>query len=435
MKANHTVSRRKFLSTTAGALAIPYFVPSTALGKGGAVAPSERITLGLIGAGGMGRGNMRGFLRNPDAQAIAVCDVDQKHAEQAARDINEKQGNDDCKQYADFRELLARDDIDAVCVATPDHWHAINCVAAANAKKHIYCQKPMTHTFAEGQAVVEAARRNRIIFQVGSQQRSRKNFRHAVELVRNGHIGRVRHIEIGLPTGHKGPRGPAEQAKVQEVPAHIDYDFWCGPSPKHPYIPARLHFNWRWHLSYGGGQLMDWIGHHNDIGHWGVDMDRSGPVEVQAADFVYPSDRTVYDSAWRYEVWCRYAGGLTTCISNEYERGTRWIGDDGWVFVSRGRMDASERAWTDPAYDPGPVRVYHSPEHHRNFLDGVKTGKECICPAETGHRSITPGHLGLLSQALGGRKINWDPASETVVGDPAADALLKRVDYRDPWTL
>jgi predicted dehydrogenase len=427
-------SRRGFLATAAGALAVPYFVPGTALGKNGAVAPSERITIGVIGIheGGMGGHNARVFMRHTDAQVVAVCNVDKEHLDGAAGLVDKNYGNHDCAKFTDFRELIARDDIDAVCVATPDHWHALCAIAAANAKKDIYCQKPITHTFAEGQALVAAVKKNDVIFQTGSQQRSDWRFRRAVEIVRNGLIGKVRHVEIGLPTGHRESPG---DAKFQDPPAHVDYDFWCGPSEKLPYCTKRLHWDWRWHLSYGGGQLMDWIGHHNDIAHWSMHCDQTGPVEVQAVDFAYARDRSVWNSAWRYEVFCRYEDGTTTSLSNTYENGCRWIGDDGWVFVTRGQARASRREWFEESFKPGPVEVYRSGEHERNFLDCIKSRTPCICPAETGHRSITPGHLGMLSEALGGRRLRWDPKNEKVIGDDEADRLLKKVEYRAPWSL
>lgn len=428
-------SRRGFIATTASALAAPYIVPSSALGLGNSVAPSERITLGTIGVGGMGRGNTREFARNKDCQVLAVCDVDKNHVKKAAEEINKIQKNEDCATYKDYRELISHEGLDAICIATPDHWHAIACVEAANKKKHIYCQKPITHTFREGQAVVEAVRKNGVIFQVGSQQRSnRKQFRKAAELVRNGVLGKIQRVEVGLPTGHRKPNGNPE---VTDPPAHVDYDFWCGPSKKLPFRPARFHFHWRWHLEYGGGQLMDWIGHHNDINHWALDLDKSGPREVKAVGFEYASEevRPIYDSAWKYEVLCKYDGDIESSISNRHRRGTKWIGENGWAFVSRGAFEASDKRWTENDFDPGKIKLYDSPEHHRNFLDGIKTGKECICPAETGHRSITPGHLGMVSEALGGRVLKWDPRKETIIDDPEADRLLKAVNYRGPWVL
>jgi len=431
MRKERHLSRRGFLAA-AGAVAAPCVIPANLLGRGGGVPPSERIEIGVIGMGGMGRGNTRGFLRNPDARVVAVCDVDRQHLDGAADDVNKHYKNQDCKKYTDFRQLIGHKGLDAVCIATPDHWHALCAIAAANARKDIYCQKPMTHTFAGGQALVAAVKRNRVIFQVGSQQRSNSRFRNAVELILNGVIGKVSRVEVGLPTGHKAARG---DTRVQEPPPYADYDFWCGPSPMLPFVPARFHGNWRWHLSYGGGQLMDWIGHHNDIAHWGLDRDRTGPVEVRAVGFEYPEDRRVWNAAWKYEVLCKYRDGSVTSISNRYERGCKWIGENGWVFVSRGKFQASNEEWTRRGFHPGSRKAYNSPEHHRNFLDCIKTRKPCICPAETGHRSITPGHLGLLSEALGGRTIKWDPKREKVLGDSEAEKLLKKVDFRKPWKL
>jgi predicted dehydrogenase len=288
----------------------------------------------------------------------------------------------------------------------------------------------MTHTFAEGQAVVRAVAENGVVFQTGSQQRSQGKFRRAVEIVINGHIGKIRRVEVGLPTGHRAASG---NTQVQDPPAHLDYDFWCGPSEKLPYCEARCHWNWRWHLAYGGGQLMDWIGHHNDIAHWGLDRDKSGPVEVQAVGFEYPEDRTVWNSAFHYEVKCKYDDGVETSISNKHPMGCKWIGDDGWVYVDRGPFEASNPEWLKREFDLGEKKAYDSPEHHRNWLDCVHDREVTICPAETGHRSITPGHLGLVSEALGGRVLKWDPAKEVVIGDEEADKLLKSNRYREPW--
>jgi len=429
-KKSRQVSRRGFLAATGAAVAAPYYVPASALGLGGAVAPSERVTIGTIGCGGMGRGNTRHLAGQKDARVIAVCDVDKNHVQAAANDTNKRYKNKDCRTYSDYRELLEQKDIDAIVIATPDHWHGICSVAAAKAKKDIYCQKPVVHTFAEGQAVVKAVAENKVVFQVGSQQRSHRNFRKAAELVANGVIGKINRVEVGLPTGHRQGNG-----KDTEPPANLDYDFWCGPSEKLPYVKERCHWNWRWHLSYGGGQLMDWIGHHNDIAHWGLGLDKSGPIETKALGFEYPADRRVWNSAWKYEVLSKYEGGYEVSISNGNRQGCKWIGEDGWVFVSRGAFRASDPKWMKKDFDPGPKKLYNSPEHHRNFLNCIKTREPCICTAEIGHRSITPGHLGLVSEALGGRTLKWNPRTETIVGDAEADKLLKKVDFRKPWVL
>ncbi len=434
MSGKHRLARRQFLKASATALALPAIARSSALGLGRSVAPSERTVIGTIGCGGMGNGNTRGCMRQKDAQVVAVCDVDKQRLDNCASRVNKHYKNEDCAKVTEYRDIINRKDIDAVIIATPDHWHALVAVAAANAKKDIFCQKPMVHTFAEGQAVVEAVKKNKVIFQVGSQQRSGGNFRAAVNLILNGTIGKIKKVEVGLPTGHK--KGPAYN--VSEPPAHLDYNFWCGPSPRLPYTKDRCHWNWRWHLSYGGGQLMDWIGHHNDIAHWGLGLDKSGPIETQAIGFEYSEDRRTWDSAWKYEVLSKYDAGYTVSISNQYERGVKWIGEAGWVFVARGKFRASNPDWIKRDYNAGPKQAYNSPEHHRNWLDCVKSRKETICPAETGHRSITPGHLGLLSEALGGRKIKWDPKNEKVIGDLEAEKVIKTINYRsfrEPWAL
>ncbi|MEM9281729.1 MAG: gfo/Idh/MocA family oxidoreductase, partial [Verrucomicrobiota bacterium] len=269
------------------------------------------------------------------------------------------------------------------------------------------------------------------VFQTGSQQRSEIRFRIAAEVVLNKLIGKVQTVEVGLPTG---PSSPAtEPSEPGEIPAGLDYDLWCGPSDDLPYIFARHHRNWRWHLSYGGGQIMDWIGHHNDIAHWGLGMDQSGPEQVEAIDWTYPK-HDLYNAPVGYEIRSTFANGVVTSISNKHKMGTKWIGEDGWVYVDRGKIECSNREWLQEKYDRGPIKAYQSLDHRQNFLDCIRSREACIAPAETAHRSITPGHLGYVSQALG-RALKWDPETETVVGDTEADQMLKAVDYRGPWSL
>ncbi|MBI1371221.1 MAG: gfo/Idh/MocA family oxidoreductase [Phycisphaera sp.] len=434
MSVFRRISRRRALQALGAAASAPMFVPGHVLGANGATPPSEKIVMATIGSGGMGRGNTGGMMRYDDCQYVAICDVDDGMRAKGVELVNKRYNNSDCKEYKDFREVLGRDDIDAVVIATPDHWHALITIAAAQAKKAIYCQKPITHTFAEGIAMTKAVKDSGVIFQVGSQQRSSYQFRAAAELVRNGVLGKIKMVEIGLPTGHKKLNGSGE---ATDPPANTDYDFWVGPAPKLPFVPARYHFHWRWSLAFGGGQLMDWIGHHNDCTHWALDRDNSGPIEVKAQGFDYAPDdvRAIYNSAVNYDVRCKYDDGVETSISNAYPNGIKFIGENGWVFVSRSKYEASEKAWVDKKFDAGPIKVYNSPEHHRNFLDGVKTGKAPICPAETGHRSVTPGHLGLLSESLGGRTLKWDPVNQQVVGDDEANRLLHTAELRAPWSL
>ena len=446
-----TQSRRRFIqAATSAAIAMPMIAPSSILGVS-RTAPGSRITVGVIGLGSMGPGNLRNFLQQEDVQVVAVCDVHDLHYRdmvkgertplgyEPARQFvdsfyankTEKNAFKGCSAYTDYRELCARDDIDAVVVATPDHWHALCTLEALRNGKDVYCEKPVTHLFAEGQAVYREVAKRGAILQTGSQQRSKIRFRIAAETVLNGLIGKVHSVEVGLPTGHSLPR--TDDFEATEPPAGLDYDLWCGPSEKLPYIFARHHRNWRWHYAFGGGQIMDWIGHHNDIAHWGLGMDKSGPEEVETVNWTFP-ETPIYNTPVSYEIRCKYAGGITSSISDRHTSGVKWIGENGWITVDRGKINASNRQWIQESFDRGPVKAYRSLNHYRNFIDGIRSRKQCITPAETAHRSITPGHLGLVSQIVG-RPLRWDPKSETIIGDRKADKLLKKVPYRKPWKL
>ena len=436
------MERRNFIKTVS-ALGAPTIIPASVFGQGDRPSPSNRVTVGVIGLGGMGNGDMNGLMSQDDVQVLAVCDVDAQHEKgggkgrEPAKTRVEKHyskiGATDykgCSTYSDFREICAREDIDAMVVATPDHWHALATLEALRNGKDVYCEKPVTHLFGEGQAVYREAAKRKAIFQTGSQQRSDIRFRIAVEAVQNGLLGRIQHVEVGLPKGNKTDK---LGRKGEPIPEHLDYDFWCGPSRYLPYSPDRLHWNWRWCLDYGGGQLMDWIGHHNDIAHWGLGLEKSGPTRIEAVGFDFP-DKGMWDNPINYEVKCEFEGGYTSSISNKNKMGTKWIGENGWIYVDRGKIDASNKDWIREKTDRGPIKAYKSRNHHRNFVDGVKTRDECIAPAETAHRSITPGHLGYVSLQLG-RALKWDPAKEEVIDDPKADKLLKAIDYRSDWKL
>ena len=444
-----SVHRRDFLRMTATAAA-GTIVPVSALGQTHRVASCERITLGIIGLGSRGFNLIDAFLREPDAQFVAACDVDSLHYRDREWETGTAFGREAAKRriedayskhspggrfrgldvYADYRELCRRKDIDAVVIATPDHWHALVALEALHAGKDVYCEKPLAHRFREGQVICLEVAERKAIFQVGSQQRSDSPFRRAVQLVLNGHIGKVRTVEVGLPSGYADPQG---NTKVEVPPDHLDYDFWCGPAPKLPYMRARHHRWWRGHSAFGGGVLMDWIGHHNDISHWALGVDRSGPLAVEAVGWTFP-ETDVYDTPHHYEIRCAYPGGIRSTISDRNRRGTKWIGEDGWVFVTRGRLEASDPRWTKSDFDPGTVEVYESPGHTRNFLDCVKSRKPCIATAHTAHRSITPGHLSYVANTVQ-RPLQWDAESERIVGDDQAEELLKSLSYRSPWEL
>jgi len=415
-------------------LAVPTLIPSRVL----AAAPSKRVALGVIGCGNMGTSNLRAFLREQDCQVVAACDLDKKHLTEAVNIINRQYGNQDCKSYHDFRELLARPDIDAVMVAVPDHWHAGVAVEAARKKKDIYGEKPLALTIAEQQAMVRAVRENGRIWQTGSWQRSVATFRKAAEVVRNGLIGEVTRVEVGLPEGNKNSGGVAERMTPSDPPPELDYDFWIGPSKMMPYIQGRVHRNWRWNYNTGGGQLMDWIGHHCDIAHWGCDFDNSGPHAVEGKGQFPPKD-AVWNTCTKYWIELNYPRNITMIIAGGYrdiKGGTKWIGTKGWVWVNRGSFEGSNEEWRDYRDLPEELRkvkLYESSNHHRNFLDCLTSRKPTITPVETAHHSAIPGHLGLIAMLLG-RKLKWDAQAERIVDDAEASALLTRP-FRVPWKL
>ena len=437
--AGNKVSRRQFLATTALAAAAPTLIPARVLGRGAETAPSNRITMGIVGWGMMGPGNTRGLLGFDDCQIVAACDLDQGPLQSAVDTVNGHYKNQDCKPYHDYRELMARKDIDAVMIAVPDHWHALLATEAARNKKDIYGEKPLARTIAEQQAIVAAVQKNRRIWQTGSWQRSEKNFHYGAEIVRNGLIGKIKRVEVGLPGGHSDFKKTKDKMAVTEPPASLDYNMWIGPSKMEPYIEARVHMNWRWNYNTGGGQLLDWVGHHVDIAHWGMGFDNNGPLEIEGQGEFPPAD-AVWNTATKYRINLQYPDDIEMVMAGGYEdikAGTKWIGTDGWVWVNRGNaFESSNPAWADgrtlPANDR-KVKLYESSDHYRNFLDCIKSRQPTITPVETAHHSAIPGHLGLIAMLVG-RKIKWDAKKEVIVGDPEASKLLTRP-YREPWKL
>lgn len=433
-----SLSRRRFLATTSAAALAPMIVPSSVLGAGGRPAPSERITMGVVGWGMQGPGNTRAAMGRKDCQVVAACDVDKKHLQAAVDTINRHYGNKDCKAYTDYRELMARKDIDTVMLAVPDNWHALIAVEAARQGKDIYGEKPLARTIVEQQAIVRAVQENGRIWQTGSWQRSQENFHKAAEIVRNGLIGKVRRIEVGLPAGHHDFAGTKNKRAITPPPPWLDYEMWIGPARMQPYIECRVHRNWRWDYNIGGGQLLDWIGHHNDIAHWGMDWDNSGPLTVSGHGEFPPKD-AIWNTATKYWIECEYPGGVTSIIAGGYREirgGTKWIGTDGWVWVNRGGFDCSIPELKEVSRLPEhlrKVKLYYSRNHMGNFLDCVKSRKPTITPVETAHHSAIPGHLGLIAMLVG-RKLRWDARKEQILDDPEAAALMSRP-YRAPWQL
>jgi len=425
------VSRRNFMKSVVAAAVTPVFSSGCATASEKRAAPSERVVMAGIGMGWMGTSNIEEFLKRGDVQVVAVCDVDRNHLNASREMINRAYGNKDCAVYTEFEELLARGDLDAVMIALPDHWHAIPAIAAAKAGLDIYGEKPLSHSLAEGRAICEAVKRHKRIWQTGSWQRSVSNFRRAAELVRNGRLGKVRCVEVGLGQGHTDYEKNKDQTTPCDPPKELDFDRWLGPAPKAPYCPARVHKNWRWVMAHGGGTLLDWVGHHLDIAHWGLGLDETGPVTVEGTG-VIPSGQ-LWDAPTDYDCTCTYADGLVIKISSKYPMGAKWIGDDGWLFVTRGETQADPVSLRTEKVGDGEVHLYHSDDHHGNFIECVKSRKETITPCEIAHRSASVGHLCNIA-IYTGRKIRWDPEKEEIIGDPGAAAMLSP-SYRPPWKL
>ena len=429
------MDRRQFLrratGAAAGAVAFPYIVPSSALGADGAVAPSNRIVHGCIGVGSRGSGVMRGFLGRNEVQIVAVCDIDKDHRDRAKKTIDDKYGNTDCATYHDFRELIARDDIETMSLALPDHWHSIPVIMGARAGKDMYAEKPLARTIHEGRQMVEAVERYKRVWQTGSQQRSTANFHKACELVRNGRIGKVRRVEVGLPTGRSGP-----VAEVKPVPGNLDWNRWLGPAPWRAYTEfgkRGVHWDWRWVRDFSGGQLTDWAGHHIDIAHWGLGLGRTGPVEIEGRG-EFPSDG-IYDVAITYKFTCKYANGVEITVANNKQvaQGAKWYGEKGWIYVTRGKLQAAPPEVLNETIGPNEIHLYESRDHIGNFLECVRTRKETVAPIEIGHRSISVGLLGEIAM-LTRRKLKWDPQNERFLNSPEANRMLSRP-MRSPWHL
>jgi predicted dehydrogenase len=461
--APHWLNRRRFLKAAGSAAIVPAFLRGYA-GQTAGTPANNRINLGVIGMGWQGPGNTQAFLASSDCQVVAACDIDADHLKAAVKLVNDAYGNEDCKGYHDFRELLARDDIDAVMIAVPDHWHEIIATEAARRKKDIYGEKPLAHTIAEQQSIVRAVEQNGIIWQMGSWQRSVPMFHKAAEIVRNGLIGTVTRVEVGLPDGNADfddvgkqalavlashgqpvasleeivPGTPAWDLLVSDPPRELDYEMWIGPSRVEPYMRVRSHKTWRWNYNTGGGELLDWIGHHCDIAHWGLGFDHTGPLEVEGSGELPPAN-AVWNSAPKYRFELKYPQGVTMTIAGgdpHIKTGVKWIGTEGWVWVDREGFDASNAAWKQGKYLPRDLRkvkLYTSSDHQQNFLDCVRTRQATVTPVQIGHNSAIPGHLCFISMKTG-RKIRWDAKQEKIIGDPEAGKLMTR-EYRGAWKM
>jgi len=451
------ITRRDFLKTGAALGAavttFPYFVPARVLGAGGATPPSEKIVMGCIGVGSMGGGHLRSFSGQEDVRMAAVCDLRRKFRERGKQRVDERYGNNDCVAYQDFRELLARPDIDAVCIATPDHWHGLIAIEAARNRKDMYLEKPVDVHVAAAKAVREAVNRYGVVFQFGTQQRSSQEFRFGCELVRNGRIGKLHTIVVGSLPGLELANQP-----VQPVPDpnEFDYDMWLGPAPWAAYTFERAASRaegspgyWMHIHDYGLGCLSGaWGIHHVDIAQWGNNSDDTGPLEIEGTG-VLPQDG-LCDTALTWRVEHAYANGVkmihmdskhteqefpqfVTPVLDMRGCGILFLGSDGWVIISRGGIDAQPKALLQTVFGSSEPRLPVSNDHRRNFLECVKTRQQPISSLESAVRSDTICHLDDLAIRTG-RKLRWDPAKEEFRNDEAANRLLTRP-LRSPWRL
>ena len=424
------LSRREFLAGGVGLVAFPCVVPSSALGKASSVSVSNRVTMGTIGTGGRGKEVMRSLMGRPGCAMLAVCDVDGKRLNEARGIVNAQYGNQDCAAYGDYRDLLARADIDAVLIASPDQWHVLQSIEAAWAGKDIHLEKPLGLSVQENIALRRAITQYQRVFQFGTQQRSDHNFRFACELVRNGRIGKLRRIIAATPASRA-----VDSYRPSRVPPELDYEMWVGPARWMPYTQGVMGScgNWGHVSNFSLGWVTTWGIHHVDIAQWGNDADATGPVEVEGTG-EFPKDG-LYDCAVAWDMTIEYANDVTlNFVDNKKKKqGVLFEGSDGWVFVERGTIDAHPKALLDETIGPGEIHLPLSNDHSQNFLDCVKTRETPVSSIESAVRTDTVCHLSDIAMRLG-RKLSWDPAAERFINDEQANRMLTR-SMRSPWHL
>ncbi|MBN1482229.1 gfo/Idh/MocA family oxidoreductase [candidate division KSB1 bacterium] len=433
-KKSFSVSRRFFLKSSliaAAGAAAPTIVPGSVFGQN---APNNRIVLGFIGCGKQSQHLLRAFMRERGTQVVALCDVDKLKLQRdlkIAQDYyaeNPGSGATGIQTTGDYRELLARDDIDAVIISTPDHWHGLHVVHAAEAGKDIYCEKPLAHNIKESQAMLQAVRRNSRVFQTGSMQRSDSKFRHACELVRNGYIGDVKHVAVNIG----GPPVPCD-LPVMPVPDYLDWEMWLGPAPGRPYhselsphLSRDIFPNWRNYREYGGGGMTDWGAHHFDIAQWGLGMDGFGPTQV------IPPDGKDFK-----ELTYVYKNGITMNRTGEYDgirvNGLLFVGSQGKVMVNRGFIQTWPESLVRQKIYPTEIHLYQSDNHYGDFLDAVRTRSKPICDIEIGNSTVVVCLIGNIAYEIG-RPLKFDQKSQTFVNDAQANQLLGRP-MRDVWRI
>ncbi|MBM4018493.1 MAG: Gfo/Idh/MocA family oxidoreductase [Planctomycetes bacterium] len=429
------LSRRRFLACAAGVLAAPYVLPASSVGGEGRAAPSARLGMGFLGMGSRGTDHVRTLVQNAGVQVLAVCDPQQpkreaarKHVEQAYAGQAGRGGYKGCASVSDFREVLARADVDAVVIAAPEFWHGLMGAGAVAAGKDVYGEKALTLTVAEGRALVSAVRRHGRIYQVGTQQRSDRNFRFACELARNGYLGKVHTVKVAVPGGRSLPA-----AEPKPAPPEIDYEMWLGPAPWTPYNDLKCSYNWYFIYDYCVGWIQSWGVHHIDIALWGQPGLCASTLEVEgAAEF--PKEGLA-DTSITWKVQARTPEGLRLVFTDDsgQPHGCRFEGDKGWVHVVRGGIKAEPESLLKATLGAGEEHLYESKNHHENFLECVRSRRGPAAPVEGAHAATTLTIVCDIATRLG-RKLTWDWKAEKFAGDDAANRMLSRP-MRAPWSM
>lgn len=440
MKDVRRLSRRELFQHSAhvasAAIAIPYLIPGSALGKNGQVAPSERITVGAIGVGSMGEVDVKGLMQCQGVQVLAVCDVFDNRREKAKALVDATQGSRDCRTHGDFREILAREDIDAVSITTQDHWHALIATAAASAGKDIYCQKPLGITVDECQAIRDAVRLHNRVFQTGTQQRSDTKFRQACELARNGYLGQLHTIDVATP-GPMYKRTYSQPVTTEPIPEGFDFDMYQGPAKARTYNGGLWAWpDWYLIRDYCVGFIVNWGVHHLDIANWGCPTVTSEPCELEFTGNYRNDGLTDNINDWRGEF--RYASGLRMTFTdngNPNEQGCTFRGEEGWIYVDRDRITAEPKSLLTVQMGPDQIRLDAGARgsHYQNFIDSVRSRKDPIAPVEAGHQASYLGMIAEIAIRLG-RTLHWNPKEEMFTDDAEANRLLS-APMRSPWKL
>jgi predicted dehydrogenase len=427
----------KLLASSSAALTFPSIVRAQTLGLNGKIAPSGRIAMGLIGCGGQGRGILGNALRDERIQVIAACDVDEERRVETQKRINDHYDKkadqkNGCAATVDFAEVINRADIDAVLIATPDHWHAIPTVAAARAGKHIYCEKPAATSIVEGRAMADAVARSGIVAQGGNMQRSGSGFQRAIDLVRAGYLGHITRVEVGLPGGSGAD---ANNLQPETPPPGFDYDRWLGPAPVAPYHKMRCHYEWRWNFDYAAGNLGDWVCHHFDIAAVAMGVNHLQPVAIRNVTGQLRTGNPVYNTANAYSFETVYANGVVIHVSSSFKGGARFEGTEGWMFVNRDGLEYSSEALRNVVIPTQSQTLGRGErEHMQNFISCIGTGAKPRSPIAEMHNITAVAHLANAALRSGRSELRWDPSTEKLIGAPDAAAFLSRT-YRSPWAL